>query len=267
MKIREIPKEARKDYYKKIMLGSNDRRGLIMTFVVYLLLITIAFIYLYPVLYMFSRSLMDKRDLLDSSAKWIPSSITLSNYKQAIDTMDYWNSLLKNLVIALTATVCQVFITSWVGYGFARYNFPGKLMWMGLLILSFLLPAQTIAVPNFLLFNSDIPLFFKNTFGIEMQIIDGTVTTDVTGQAPYAIAGVKLAGGASKTYQVRVTYTVDQTAVTDWASVGTCDAADTTPDKAKGLYNLVTMDSDSDGVANNDACVPVMLSTMRRTSA
>ena len=113
MKIREIPKEARKDYYKKIMLGSNDRRGLIMTFVVYLLLITIAFIYLYPVLYMFSRSLMDKRDLLDSSAKWIPSSITLSNYKQAIDTMAYWNSLLKHLVIALTATVCQVFITSW----------------------------------------------------------------------------------------------------------------------------------------------------------
>ena len=162
MKIREIPKEARKDYYKKIMLGSNDRRGLIMTFVVYLLLITIAFIYLYPVLYMFSRSLMDKRDLLDSSAKWIPSSITLSNYKQAIDTMDYWNSLLKNLVIALTATVCQVFITSWVGYGFARYNFPGKMLWMVILILSFLLPAQTIAVPNFLRFT-------------QWKLVDGTV--------------------------------------------------------------------------------------------
>ena len=162
MKIREIPKEARKDYYKKIMLGSNDRRGLIMTFVVYLLLITIAFIYLYPVLYMFSRSLMDKRDLLDSSAKCIPSSITLSNNNQAIDTMDYWNSLLKNLVIALTATVCQVFITSWVGYGFARYNFPGKMLWMVILILSFLLPAQTIAVPNFLRFT-------------QWKLVDGTV--------------------------------------------------------------------------------------------
>lgn len=175
MKIRSIPKEARRDYYKKVLLGSNEKRGLIMGCVVYTLLITIAFIYLYPVLYMFSRSLMDKKDLLDSSAKWIPSTLTLSNYKQAIDTMDYWGSLGKNLVIALSSTLCQVFITSWVGYGFARYNFPGKMLWMGLLILSFLLPAQTIAVPNFLLFNSDIPLFFKNTFGIEMQIIDGTV--------------------------------------------------------------------------------------------
>ena len=68
MKIRHIPKEARKDHYKKVFLGSNEKRGVIMSFVVYLLLITIAFIYLYPVLYMFSRSLMDKKDLLDSSA-------------------------------------------------------------------------------------------------------------------------------------------------------------------------------------------------------
>lgn len=162
MKFTAIPKDARKDHYKKLMLGSNDRRGFIMTFVVYLLLITIAFIYLYPVLYMLSRSLMTKNDLLDASAKWIPSSITLSNYNQAIATMDYWNSLWKNLVIALSATVCQVFITSWVGYGFARYNFPGKTMWMLLLILSFLLPAQTIAVPNFLRFN-------------QWHLIDGTV--------------------------------------------------------------------------------------------
>jgi len=186
MKIRNIPKDARKDYYKKVFLGSNDRRGVIMTFVVYLLLITIAFIYLYPVLYMFSRSLMDKKDLLDASAKWIPSSITLSNYTSAIATMDYWNSLLKNLAIALVSTLCQVFVCSWVGYGFARYNFPGKYLWMGILILSFLLPPQTTAVPNFLLFNADIPLFFRNVLGMEVSIIDGTlkpfILTSILGQ-------------------------------------------------------------------------------------
>ncbi|MBE5814747.1 MAG: carbohydrate ABC transporter permease [Clostridiales bacterium] len=166
-------KGARKDYYKKKLLGSNDRRGWIMSFVVYLLLITIAFIYLYPVLYMFSRSLMGKNDLLDASAKWIPSSVTLSNYHSAIATMDYWNSLLKNLAIALVSTLCQVFVCSLAGYAFARYKFPGKTLWMGVLILSFLLPAQTIAVPNFLLFNS-------------FKMVDGTlkpfIITSILGQ-------------------------------------------------------------------------------------
>lgn len=173
MRIRNIPKDARKDYYKKVLFGSNDRRGVIMTFVVYLLLITIAFIYLYPVLYMFSRSLMSKTDLLDASAKWIPSSITVSNYTSAIAAMDYWNSLWKNLAIALGSTLCQVFVCSWVGYGFARYKFPGKYVWMGILLLSFLLPPQTTTVPNFLLFNN-------------LNLIDGTlkpfIVTSILGQ-------------------------------------------------------------------------------------
>ena len=173
MKFKKIPKGARKDHYKKMFFGSNDRRGVIMTFVVYLLLITIAFIYLYPVLYMFSRSLMNRTDLLDASAKWIPSQLTLSNYAGAIGAMDYWNSLWKNLAIALVSTLCQVFVCSWVGYGFARYKFPGKYLWMGILILSFLLPPQTTSVPNFLLFNN-------------LHLIDGTlkpfIVTSILGQ-------------------------------------------------------------------------------------
>lgn len=156
------PKGARKDYYKKKLLGSNEKRGIIMDIVVYVLLITIAFIYLYPVLHMFSRSLMSKTDLLDSSAKWIPSSVTMQNYKDAIATLDYWNSLLKNIQIAVIPTICQVFICSMVGYGFARYKFPGKTFWMGILILSFLLPTQTIDMPNYLLFQN-------------LKMTDGTV--------------------------------------------------------------------------------------------
>ena len=43
-----------------------SRISMLLMVVVYVLLITIAFIYLYPVLYMFSRSLMTKNDLLRS---------------------------------------------------------------------------------------------------------------------------------------------------------------------------------------------------------
>ena len=148
------PKGARKDYYKKQFLGSNEKRGILWSVVVYVLLITIAFIYVYPVLYMLSRSFMSSTDLLDSSATWIPSSLSLRNYEQAIKTMDFWNSLAKNIYLAAVPTLCQVFICSLVGYGFARYKFPGKMLWMGILLLSFLLPTQTTALPNYLLFQS-----------------------------------------------------------------------------------------------------------------
>ena len=144
---------ARMEHYKKLMLGSNERRGFLMCVVVYTLLISIAFIFLYPVLYMLSTSLMPKEDLLDASAKWIPSVLYVKNYSDAILTMDYWNSLFKNLLIAALPTLCQVFICSLVGYGFARYNFPLKKLWMGLLLLSFLLPPQVTMMPTYVLFD------------------------------------------------------------------------------------------------------------------
>jgi len=154
MKFNLPPKGARKDYFKKMFFGSNEKRGIIMGVVVYVLLITIAFIYLYPVLYMFSRSLMSSKDLLDSSAKWIPSAITGQNYVDAIATLDYWASLWKNIQIAVIPTILQVFVCSMVGYGFARYKFPGRTFWMAILILSFLLPSQTIDMPNYLVFQN-----------------------------------------------------------------------------------------------------------------
>ena len=157
-----VRREIRLDKFKKRMLGSADKRGLLMSVVVYVLLITIAFIYLYPVLYMFSRSLMTRSDLLDASAKWLPSTVTGKNYEDAILTLDYWNSLWKNLVLAVLPTLCQVFISSMVGYGFARYNFPLKKFWMAVLILAFLLPPQVTSLPNYLRFS-------------RLQLADGTV--------------------------------------------------------------------------------------------
>ena len=157
-----IALENRKEKFKRVMLGNAEKRGLLGSTVVYVLLIVISFIFLYPVLYMISRSLMSRTDLLDSSAMWIPSSLTLHNYESAILTMDYWNSLLKNLYLAVVPTVAQVLICSMVGYGFARYNFPLKKLWMGILILAFLLPSQTTALPNYLVFQN-------------LRMIDGTI--------------------------------------------------------------------------------------------
>ena len=159
---KDARRTIRRDKFKKRMLGSADRRGLLMSVVIYVLLISIAFIYLYPVLYMFSRSLMGRADLLDASAKWLPSSITGKNYTDAILTLDYWNSLWKNLVLAVLPTLCQVFICSMVGYGFARYEFPLKKFWMAVLILAFLLPPQVTSLPNYLRFS-------------RLQLADGTV--------------------------------------------------------------------------------------------
>ena len=113
---------------RKFLFGSKDTEGVGKLAAVYLLLISIGFVYLYPVLYMISKSFMNLNDLLDTS-----------------------------IVIAGLPTLINVVICAIVGYGFARYEFKGKKLCIGLLLFSFILPPQATMMPTYV-FYTDIGL-------------------------------------------------------------------------------------------------------------
>lgn len=137
----------------RFVFGSKEKEGAGKQIVVYGLLICIGFVYLYPILYMFSYSFMNRDDLLDSSVKWIPSTLYLQNYIDAAKSMSFWSSLLKGILIAGLPTFCNVLICMLVGYGFARFEFKGKKILMALLIFSYILPSQVTMIPTYVLYN------------------------------------------------------------------------------------------------------------------
>ncbi len=138
----------------RFVFGSKEKEGAGKQIVVYGLLICIGFVYLYPILYMFSCSFMNRDDLLDSSVKWIPSTLYLQNYIDAAKSMSFWSSLLKGILIAGLPTLCNVLICMLVGYGFARFEFKGKKILMALLIFSYILPSQVTMIPTYVLYNN-----------------------------------------------------------------------------------------------------------------
>ena len=146
--------DLNKDKVRKYMLGSKDREGFLKMFVIYALLICIGFIYLYPIMHMISNSFMSLDDLLDSSIKWIPSSVNLSNYIQAAKSMDFWKSLGQSIIIAGVPTLCNVVSCSLIGYGLARFEFPGKKIILGIIIFSFVLPSQITMIPTYVLYSN-----------------------------------------------------------------------------------------------------------------
>lgn len=147
-------KNITKEKVRRFMLGSKDREGFLKQFLVYALLICIGFIYTYPILHMVSSSLMTLDDLLDSSIKWLPSSLNFSNFQQAAKSMDFWNALWQSIVLAGVPTICNLMSCSITGYALARYNFPGKKIVMGIIILSFVLPSQITMIPTYVLYSN-----------------------------------------------------------------------------------------------------------------
>ena len=148
-----ITKKFTKDKVRKFLMGTKDKEGFLKVFCIYALLICIGFIYLYPLLYMVSKSFMNLDDLLDSSINWIPSTFNLDNYLQAAKSMDFWKSLGVSIFIAGVPTICNVASSALVGYGLARFNFPGKKLAFAIIIVSFVLPAQITMIPTYVLYS------------------------------------------------------------------------------------------------------------------
>ena len=135
-------------------MGSKEKEGFIKMFVIYALLICIGFIYVYPVLRMISHSFMSLDDLLDSSINWIPSALHISNYRMAAESMEFWKSFGQSLIIAGVPTICNLLTCSIVGYGLARFDFPGKKIILGIIIVSWVLPTQVTMIPTYVLYSN-----------------------------------------------------------------------------------------------------------------
>ncbi len=85
-----MEKQAKKKSFKKFMLGNRGESGFVGKFFMYLLLIGISFIFLYPIFKMLSKSLMGLEDLMDPTVVWIPTRIVGKNYEKAIELLNFW---------------------------------------------------------------------------------------------------------------------------------------------------------------------------------
>lgn len=119
-------------------------------FVKYVILILLAYQILYPVIYMISSSIKAPIDSYDPSVVWIPKHLSLTGFVDAFKSMKYLEALSGSLQIGLGCAVLDVISCALAGYGFARYDFPLKKLLFGCVILTLIVPVQTIILPYYL---------------------------------------------------------------------------------------------------------------------
>lgn len=130
--------------------GMNVGKKVIM----YALLISIGFVFLYPFLYMFINSFMSPEDLMNPAVSWVPSKLYFANYVKAFETLDFGRSFWNSIYISLIAAVLQTAVAAVTGYGLARFNVKLKGIIMILILATFVLPVETLLIPRYVMFNS-----------------------------------------------------------------------------------------------------------------
>ena len=159
---------ASNGYYFKKLLGGGFL-GIAKT----ILLFGLCFLILQPIFNQISISLMSSADLFDPTVIAIPRNPSLANYRVAIHLMGYWGTLLRSLGITLLVAVLQIIACTLTAYGFARFKFPFKRFWFVCVLLTIIVPPQTIMAPLFLNFRFfDVFGIFTLTTGEPLNLLD-----------------------------------------------------------------------------------------------
>jgi multiple sugar transport system permease protein len=138
---------------KRLLLGAKNTDGLILKLIMYLALVGIGFVFVYPLLYMIAVSFMDLGDLINHAIVWLPSSFYLGNYQLAVEVMRFVRVLGDTLIVAATPSVLQTLAAAFIGYGLARFEFAGKRLILLLVLATFVVPPQVLLIPRHILFN------------------------------------------------------------------------------------------------------------------
>ena len=113
------------------------------------LLIGLCFVMIYPILFILSSGFKSIEDIYNPSVVWVPQHFSLDAMKVAFRILDYPKTLLKTLTILVPSVILQLLTVLLAGYGFARFRFPGRSLFFGVLIFTIIVPVQSYIIPLF----------------------------------------------------------------------------------------------------------------------
>ena len=150
------------------------RRHLV-TILRWLVLLELAYVFLFPVLFMLSTSFKPLIELSNPTVRWIPRNPTADGYVLALEHLNYFRSLPVSIVTSGIAAIGQTLVGALVGYGFARLPFPGRRLLFGVLLFTIIVPPQMVMIPQFMLYsrlnwmNTYLPLLVPTYLGFGVR--------------------------------------------------------------------------------------------------
>ena len=139
-------------------LGRGLRKAVTTRLLIYIILIIGALVMIFPFYWMGSTSFKSPGEVFRFPPTLIPEVVTLQNYTEAITVMPMARLIFNTLIVAGSLIVGTIFISSLAGFALARLKFRGKNVVFLLLLVSLMIPAGLVLIPN-LIITSRLGLF------------------------------------------------------------------------------------------------------------
>ncbi|HGD7093869.1 carbohydrate ABC transporter permease [Enterococcus faecium] len=159
------------DYFKKTSVNRQTKKILS-----YVLMTVIGIILIIPLLWMVFTSLKPMEEIVRYPPTFFPEKIVWENYLDTIAAFPFWRYARNTLFITVLVVIGNALSNSFIAYGFAKLDFPGKKLMFALVLSTMMIPWFVTMIPQYVLFSKIgwvgtylpliVPSFFGNAFNI-----------------------------------------------------------------------------------------------------
>jgi multiple sugar transport system permease protein len=139
---------------------------------IYIILFLVAFLMVFPFVWMFMASLKYDKDIFTLPFRWLPDSIDsiVYNYTTIWKRINFLLCYFNTAKLAVIITLVQLFTCSIAAFGFSRLHFPGRDKLFLVYLATLMVPWHAIMIPQFImikrlgLYNSHMALIMIQAF-------------------------------------------------------------------------------------------------------
>ncbi|WP_371654618.1 MULTISPECIES: carbohydrate ABC transporter permease [unclassified Streptomyces] len=107
----------------------------------------------FPVYWMLNTALKPAKDAIDPSPHFFPRSLTLENFRRALDIGDFWGAIGRSLIVSVVVVAIGIAVGLLAALAISRFAFRGrKIVIVGILAVQ-MVPLVAMIIPVFLLLN------------------------------------------------------------------------------------------------------------------
>lgn len=122
---------------------------------IWIFLIVFAVIVLVPLIFMFTASFMPSKDIMSIPYPWIPKTLHIENYWQALRGNDgsfiFVRNIMNSFLVASVTSLGTILLCSITGYGLAKFRFKGRNFILMMILSTMMIPFEAIMIPLYLL--------------------------------------------------------------------------------------------------------------------
>lgn len=133
---------------------------------------------LFPFVWLVRSSFMNQLEIFATPIQWLPGRWLWSNYQQAFTLVPFASYFRNTAFLVILNVIGTVASSSFVAYGFARFDFWGRRVLFAAVISTLMLPSVVTLIPSFVLWHAIggvntyfplfVPAFFGNAFYVFM---------------------------------------------------------------------------------------------------